>query len=232
MESLMKTQREIAEKYIPVFWMDEKEPFAIDALGYTVFTEDTQSGSFPKRFLSADWRHTKWLIEYAVWFDYDIQHLYELEHVWVYVGEDGKAWKVEGSFHGKFINQVKLDTGEVSLNEDGIPEVYLQPGKHAVVPDPRVIALIPGWQESCNVQAGTDGLLVQDMFRDSLLSEDNEETQARVRSYIKDTYAFEPSMKFQPFRPEASLLATWQELKESIPARIKKELEVIRNSGK
>ncbi len=228
----MKTHLEIAEKYLPVFWMDEKEPFAIDALGYTVFTEDAPSGSFPKRFLTADWDRTKWLVEYAIWFDYDIQHLYELEHVWVYVGKDGKVWKVEGSFHGKFLNQVKLDTGEVSVDGDGIPEVYLQPGKHAIVPDKRVIALIPQWQESCQELAGTDGLLVQDMFRDSLLAEDTEQTQEQVRRYIKDTYAFEPSMEFRPFRPDPSLLMAWQELKDSIPARLKKELSVIRDSVK
>ena len=33
------------------------------------------------------------LIEYAVYMDYDIQHLYELEHMWVAVGEDGTTVK-------------------------------------------------------------------------------------------------------------------------------------------
>ena len=73
---------------------------------------------------------------------------------------------------------------------------------------------------------------MQDMFRDSLLAEDTEQTQEQVRRYIKDTYAFEPSMEFRPFRPDPSLLMAWQELKDSIPARLKKELSVIRDSVK
>lgn len=96
--------REIWEKYKPVIMQDKKEPFQITAAGCTLFRETGQSSSFPKKKIRINKETTDCAIEYAIWYDYDIQHLYELEHVWVYVNHDGSVQKAEASFHGKYLN--------------------------------------------------------------------------------------------------------------------------------
>ena len=224
----MTAERELALKYLPVFMLDEKEPFDMKAVGYTIFRSDLRSDSFPKRVIAADWEKTDCVIEYEIWFDYDIQHLYELEHVWVYVGKDGGVQKAEGSFHGKYLNQVNLDTGKPPLDENGRVCVYLQPGKHAVLSDPRLVRLVPQWQESCGELAGLDGVPLPEMFQDVMAVPD-EAAQEMVHRYIRKKFSFEPSLRFVPFFPETSLpekelLLPWPELKASVPKRLQKEL--------
>lgn len=210
-----------AEVYLPVFMLDKKEPFEIKTIGYTIFEETCRSDSFPKRIIEVG-GDIGYVIEYAIWFDYDIQHLYELEHVWVYVGNDNCVRKVEGSFHGKYLNIANIDTGELMLEQGKHPVVYLQPGKHAVLADARLVKLIPDWLESCQEKAGIDGVVIQDMFASQIVAD--ESLQEKVRSYIKKQFSFIPSMEFEAFRPSSELLCTWDELKKSIPERVKQQL--------
>lgn len=214
----------LAKKYLPIIMVDEKEPFKIQAIGYTVFRNSIRSDSFPKRIIAADWNQVNCVIEYAIWFDYDIQHLYELEHVWIYVGKDGNVRKVEGSFHGKYLNMVNLDTGEPVLNEAGQAIVWMQPGKHALLPDPRLVKVVPEWEESCTVLAGADGLAVPDAFRGWLPPID-EAGQQRICDYIKTQYAFEPSLCFEEMKIDRGIVMPWRELRESIPNRLARELD-------
>lgn len=222
---MLEINMELIKKYVPVVMMDLKEPFEIDAMAYTVFQETKRSSSFPKRMVEIKPEKTAFAIEYAIWYDYDIQHLYELEHVWVYVGHDGAVQKVEASFHGKYLNMVDLETGEANLWEVTHPVVYAQPGKHALVPDKRVIPMIPDWKESCMEKAGLDGVLVQDMFETEIHTD--EELQSLTERYIKEVYGFVPSMEFRPFLLEGDKLMTWEELRESIPGRVNRQIEVI-----
>ena len=50
----MSTEKDLAGRYLPVFMLDEREPFDMKAIGYTVFTENLRSDSFPKRVIGAD----------------------------------------------------------------------------------------------------------------------------------------------------------------------------------
>ena len=54
----MSTEKDLAGRYLPVFMLDEREPFDMKAIGYTVFTENLRSDSFPKRVIGADWERT------------------------------------------------------------------------------------------------------------------------------------------------------------------------------
>jgi hypothetical protein len=225
-EEAMIYDLELVKKYKPVIMMDKEEPFTIDAMGYTLFRETRRSSSFPKRKVEINTSQTAFAIEYAIWYDYDIQHLYELEHLWVYVGHDGAVRKVEASFHGKYLNMIDLETGEPNLWEETHPVVYAQPGKHALVPDQRVIRMIPDWRESCMEKAGMDGVLVQDMFEEEIHTD--EELQKMTERYIKEVYGFVPSMEFRPFLLENDKLMTWEELKVSIPGRVNGQIQVIR----
>lgn len=219
-------EKEVPVKYKPVIMRDKNEPFDIVAAGCTVFRETAQSSSFPKRKVCVERKTTAYVIEYAIWYDYDIQHLYDLEHIWVYVNHDGSVGKVEGSFHGKYLNMVDLEKGEPVLAGKTHPVVYAQPGKHAMVPDPRVVRLIPEWRESCMEEAGSAGVLVQDMFADRICTDD--ELQKMTERYIRERFAFRPAMEFSPVQLEDDMLMTWEELKELIPIRVNGEIEKIK----
>ena len=228
--SIDAQEKAVAETYLPVFMTDRNEPFRIQAIGYTVFHGCRRSDSFPKRIIEMNACTETCVIEYAIWFDYDIQHLYELEHVWVYVDEKGTVSRVEGSFHGKYLNLMDLDTGKPILNAEGRLIVWMQPGKHALLPDPRLVKIVPMWRECCMEFAGAEGLDMPDAFRGwlPLLSEKDDR---KVCEYIRKRYAFEPSLLFEEMRLGEDVLMPWSDLKRSIPDRIAKELRKIGVDG-
>ncbi|WP_159585490.1 HAD family hydrolase [Chelativorans xinjiangense] len=87
----------LARAHMPLLMLDAHEPYPPLAMGYTVFREPGQSPSskFQVRPLGGA------VIEYAVWYDWDIGHMYDLEHVWVYLDGTGKVERVEASRHGR-----------------------------------------------------------------------------------------------------------------------------------
>ena len=79
---------DLARRHAPILLFDAREPFLPSAAGYTVFhTADAASSSFP-RYVRIE-APAVLAIEYALWWDWDIQHLYELEHVWVMLDAAG-----------------------------------------------------------------------------------------------------------------------------------------------
>lgn len=119
---------------------------------------------------------------------------------------------------------VNLDTGEPVLNEAGQAIVWMQPGKHALLPDPRLVKVVPEWEESCTVLAGADGLAVPDAFR-GWLPPIEKAGQHRICDYIKMQYAFEPSLCFEEMKIDKEIVMPWSELRESIPNRLARELD-------
>ncbi len=71
----------LACKYAPIIHYDRAETIPLVSVGYTVFREERRSDSFPKRMVKPDFCGL--VIEYALYWDYDIQHMYDLEHIWV-----------------------------------------------------------------------------------------------------------------------------------------------------
>ena len=109
-------------------------------------------------------------IEYAIWWDWDIGHLYELEHTWTYVGADGRVVFAEASWHGGYSSAVLAD-GSVPLAPGTTthPVVYSQPGKHAFVPMVEgLLEVADKNRESCGARAGTGGLWLTPLFEDVL----------------------------------------------------------------
>jgi hypothetical protein len=212
-----------AEKYAPYLYFDLKEPFYPVLVGVTAFREPARSPSFPRDLLFKDARLER-IIEYAIYLDYDIGHLYELEHVWVYVGRDGSVLDCEASFHGKYLKALLKDRS--NLAEGTHVRLYSQPGKHAFSPLPELFELLPDLYSAASENAGNAGLLVPDMFK-GLFATD-EETDRQVRRVLQ-SYAFAPSMEFAAYRLSADLFVTWEQLFKSIPIRIKNELDRIRN---
>ncbi len=99
----------LAARYAPCLMLDCAEPYRPYALGWTMFRAPGQSLSSKFHIEPAG----AFTLEYAIYYDWDIGHLYDLEHVWLHVGEDGSIVKVEASSHG---GRKLMDAG------DGLPE--------------------------------------------------------------------------------------------------------------
>lgn len=231
------TDRELAEKYLPHLRYDRAEPYSPEAVGYTVYTAgsarragdtcgtDAAPGAGSARravFRSSSCRLQMELepgetvIEYAFYYDFDIQHLYDLEHVFVKVGSENEIIGVLGSFHGKFLNN--LIEGETQFEGTHVI-LYVQPGKHAFMPGPHYFRLFPDRDKCCGEYAGRDGLLIAPMFEGRLFTD--VAFDRSVEKYIRANHAFVPTWEFTA-RDTAlhSLLMPWEELDGLIVKRI------------
>jgi hypothetical protein len=219
-------QHRLAARYAPVIYFDNQEPFLPLAVGYTVFTADADSPSFSRRIelTGAERPAARAAIEYAIWWDWDIQHLYELEHTWSYVGADGSVVFAEASWHGGYAAMLRDDGSVRTVEERGgiHPVVYSEPGKHAFAPAPEVLI---GKQKDrtlggCGPNAGSAGLLVTPLFQGILELRKSPRADALVAAHLK-RHAFVPDFAWtKRFPVTGELLVPWPALFEWIPARV------------
>ncbi len=215
----------LVARYAPILLFDDHEPFLPLAAGYTVFTEDGPSPSMEREILLSPPGRAPAAaaIEYAIWWDWDIHHLYELEHVWIYLDGRGKIVHVEASWHGEYRDiPLRLENGRAVL--------LSEPGKHAFAPDPDWFRK-RAWEyrrvETLAVAAHA-GVLINHMFSGKIRARVFDQTL--VRSYLV-RQAFEPSWKFsQKFTFHPEWLVPWAVLKEWIPQRVNTVLERLENT--
>ena len=204
----------LAARYLPIFHFDQAETIPLRAIGWTVAQKTVRSRSFPKRDIPVS-GETAFTIEYACYWDYDIQHMYDLEHVWVMIGKDGKLIRAEGSFHGKYLNL--WDRGMESIGalppENERVHAFCQPGKHAFLPAGNLFRLVPGWRESCTSEAGGP-VLTGGPFEG--LYQSTKEEDDRSARYIREHLIFQPTLEFTTGGEDAVLLP-WRELEQLIP---------------
>jgi phosphoglycolate phosphatase-like HAD superfamily hydrolase len=218
---------ELAYKFAPVIRFDEAEPFLPLAAGYTIFHGEEQSPSFFRRIARA-WR-PQWTtaIEYAIWWDWDIGHLYELEHVWCYLDESARLVWVEASSHGAYASMLLEDGTIPSIGTH--PVVYSQPGKHAFSPTPHWFEMFrDGVFLETSANAGNQGVLVQEPYARQISK--NAETDASARAWLK-RLAFTPTLKFKrQFHIERAQLVPWATLDAWIPLRVNWWLDHLRTN--
>lgn len=220
--------RKLAERYVPRLRYDRAEPFGLEGTGYTVYRANCVRPADRVRpavikSVSSNLRFSiepgETVIEYAFYYDFDIQHLYDLEHVFVRVDPEGRIGGVLGSFHGKFLNN--LLEGETEFEGTHVI-LYVQPGKHAFIHKPHYFHLFPDRDKCCREYAGQDGLLIAPMFEDRISTDEVFDTQ--VKRYIQENYAFTPVWEFSeeyPRLPKAEeKLMPWEELDGLIVRRI------------
>ncbi len=221
--------RALAARYAPVLRFDVREPFLPLAVGYTIFRETGESPSFRQGrkidLAPPDGPRAAFAIEYAIWWDWDIGHLYELEHIWVYVGADGRVARVEASWHGDFhlLNLLNL----LMDKDDEHPSIYSEPGKHAFAPT-------PDWfkerrqefkRSETSDLAGVGGVLLAKYI----------EKQVRptpLKTRLVHTYlaqrAFEPSWDFSlTFPITEEMLVPWEALRDWMPGRVNAILDQL-----
>jgi HAD superfamily hydrolase (TIGR01549 family) len=159
------------------------------------------------------------VIEYALWTDWDIQHLYELEHVWSYVDDQGRLIFAEASWHGRY---GALTQGGHLSAEGERPVAYSQPGKHAMYATPELFGgfdvLRSDVARTAALEAGSSGLLVGRPIAGRI--EKNRRRDALVNAYLR-RHAFEPTFEFtRRWDALSAPFCTCEELIEAIPSRL------------
>lgn len=216
----------LAARYAPIVMADEREPFSVVAVGYTIFGSEGESPSFlPRR--QVEWTAVGYpanhAVEYALWWDWDIGHLYELEHAWTFIGPTGDVVAVEASWHGMF---GQLEAGGRPVVEGTHPVLLAQPGKHAMAAELVPFEEIREWAEKeTGPDAGKDGILENELFSGALRKTPANDN--RVKDYLAKR-AFTPAWSFtrrMEIAPE--ILIPWETLRGWIPARVAWCLEQI-----
>jgi hypothetical protein len=205
---------DIAERYAPILYFDRLEPFLPVRVGVSVLREAGPSPSFRRPFPFSDER-LDCIVEYAIYWDFDIQHLYELEHVWVYVARDGSVLDAEASFHGKYFRGLLKDRSNL---EDTHVVLYSQPGKHAFSPMVELFDLIPDLHSCTDEGAGAAGLIITSPFAGAY--ETGEHIDRLVRAYLQQ-FRFRPSMVFERYDMPKELFVPWETLRQEVPERIR-----------
>lgn len=210
----------LAARYAPILLFDAREPFLPSAAGYTIFYADAPSPSFPRHVeLAPEGRPAAaCAIEYAIWWDWDINHLYELEHIWVFLDAAGRVVWAEASWHGGMFPAVD-QRGAPPIDGDRVV-LYAEPGKHAFAPTParlldrRAITLA-----SCGRYAGVGGVLVTRLF-EGVIDSKTPLADRLVHTFLEQ-HAFEPGYEFsRRFALSTDLLVPWEALRAYIPARV------------
>jgi hypothetical protein len=212
-------ERALAARYVPILRFDANEPFLPLAAGYTIFRADGRSPSMQRQVALAapDRPPAALAIEYAIWWDWDIGHLYELEHVWVYLDEQGRVVGCEASWHGRYNNMAQPDG--IALEGDHVI-VYSEPGKHAFAADPAGFAerRRPHRRNDSRELAGLGGVLAQAMYGGKIARTPLSDTL--VRTYLAQ-HAFDPAWEFsRVFAFEVRQLVPWPALFDWIPRRV------------
>jgi hypothetical protein len=213
---------ELIKNYSPHIYFDKEEPFFPVRIGVTVFDAPGKSLSFPRAFEFAD-DCIQYVIEYAIYWDYDIQHLYELEHVWMFIGQQGEVIDCEASFHGRYLKGLLRDKRNL-VNTTHV-KLYSQPGKHAFSPLIELFELLPDLETSTYARAGTAGLIITDVFEGIYFT--STEKNELVYNYLQQ-FKFKPSMEFVEYDIPEELYVPWNKLFHEIPLRIEKRLAEMR----
>lgn len=215
---------DLARRLAPVIRFGANEPFLPSRVGATVITAPGRSPSAPLDLVFEP--GVVRIVEYAIWWDWDIQHLYELEHVWIKLDAAGAIVGVDASAHGGLFPMLR-PVGSLPI-EDGRVVLYAEPGKHAFHAAPEtILALADENRVACRELAGIGGILLNAMFRDALGAVSREDHRA-VRRYL-ECRAFVPAYTFsQRFDLSAVEFVSWPDLAAWIPGRVLSVLGEVR----
>ena len=212
-------ERALAARYTPRLLFDTREPFLPLAAGYTIFHHDAPSPSFPRSIeLTPPGQPPAALaIEYAIWWDWDIEHLYELEYAWVFVDDQGQVVRGEASWHGGYHDMAQ--NGHLHLAGDHMV-IYSEPGKHDFAP---TIAWFQKRRQQqkrpqSSVHAGQGGVWVTPLFEGKIKRTPWDNTL--VHTYL-ERLAFDPSWDYsRQYAFSPTDLVPWPALEAWIPGRV------------
>ena len=212
---LSPADAERARRLAPVIRFSANEPFLPSHLGVSILTAARRSPSCAHQVTFEP--GVARVVEYAVWWDWDIGHLYDLEHVWIKLDAQDQILAVEASAHGAFATMSGPD-GALPL-EDRRVTLYAEPGKHAF--HARAETMLArrrelGW--ACAELAGQGDILINDMF--AHLFDFTPAQHRAVRRHL-ELQAFTPAFSFTQMVDTAGIeIVSWPELHGHIARRV------------
>ena len=215
----------LAARHAPRIRLDSRDPFPPDAVGITVFREDAPSPSFPRQIALPAGATAA--IEYAIWWDWDIQHLYELEHTWLYLDADERLIAADASWHGKW-DPMRTEDGALPLTDDGHLCLLSEPGKHAFAATPaRLQERRPHTDMSCGQRAGAMGLHVTPLFETQLRPARTPDANQLIHTWL-ERHRFAPSYEFtREFALDKAPFVPWTVMATWIPRRVNSWVEYL-----
>ncbi len=217
----------VARRNAPVIRCDDLEPFSPQAVGYSIHERDGPAASFthPVRLRGA----TR-AVEYAIWWDWDIQHLCEMEHVWVYLDGNSQPVRVESSTQG-CVGEMWREGRCLPLNSDRVT-LFCGPGKHAFAASPeRLCSNCAAISKYCSDGAGANGMRVPNL-PGGIIDEPTVYDRHLARNFLKNQ-SFFPSFSFgKVFDLRNVPIMPWNELRASIPGRVRAEFARLREQAK
>lgn len=216
----------LAWDHMPLLRFDRQEPFAPPVLGYSIHRTAVKSPS--SKFLLDPAGGT--LIEYAVWYDWDIAHLYDLEHVWVQLDADNRVQCVEASHHGE--KRAMTLNGPLPAMQGRRAVLFAEPGKHAHWADAANMVAKAGRRiaEACGPKAGKEGIHLGNPFYNARTYRVTDIDIATARAKLSSD-AFRPDFDFADPGGDARLrLLEWGALAQWIPARVTWLMQTLRPS--
>ncbi len=219
--------KKIAEKYLPQILFCENEPFYPISIGYEIFQSTAYSNTFarPKKIsINGD---VSFCVEYQIYWHYDITHMFDLEHIWIYVDKDGAVIDAECSFHG-YCNKALL-ADKSNLVDNNTVKLFSQPGKHAFASIKENFEM---WTEFANATT-------LDVGKDGFSSNFYDNGKYKITPYIDklvcehmEQYKFTPSTNYVVYDLSQTPLMTWDELLASFNGMVDEILDEIINSKK
>ncbi|WP_332687082.1 HAD family hydrolase [Devosia sp.] len=208
------SDRDLADRHRPVLRFDRREPYLPVRIGYTVFREPGQS---PSSKFAVEPRGGV-TIEYAIYYDWDIGHLYDLEHVWVHLDAHGAVAVVEASAHGR--REPMMRKAGLPLMEGVRPILFAEPGKHAHWADPEAMRTEAGerLRACCDGLAGHEAVHRGNLFHEAgaYSALPHQDRLARLKMQGD---RFEPSFEFSTPDTDAALVP-WDDLAQFVPQRV------------
>ena len=221
---LTDDDRDLAIALAPVIRLAANEPFLPSRVGVTVLTEAQQSPSAELEISFGP--GVARVIEYAVWWDWDIQHLYELEHVWLKLDAANRVIAVAASAHGSLFEMWRHD-GSLPI-EDGRVTLYAEPGKHAFHASPAsILERRQMLEAACGPMTSDGHVLINEMFAAPFAGITAADHRA-VRRHLQGK-AFLPSFAFtQAFEVATIEFLSWPALHQYITKRVPEVLASVR----
>lgn len=215
----------LARRHAPVIRFAENEPFLPSRAGISILHEPGPSPSAPHQIFFEE--GVARVIEYAIWWDWDIQHLYELEHVWVKLDAAGNLAGVDASRHGK-LHAMRRPDGSLPV-EEGRVTLFCEPGKHAFhAAQAPLLELKQNLIRQNGPLAGAGTILVNHMFRDQFPDFTREDHRA-VKRHLQDR-AYLPSLRFTQLFDVAGIeFLSWPGQHAYISRRVPEVLASVRN---
>lgn len=219
------TAEQLAAQFAPIIHFDDNEPFRPVKVGFSVLGRDDVSPSSPHQ---PTWSpRTATVIEYAIWSDWDIGHIFELEHVWVFVDTDGLVERVDGSQHGTSA-EITNAVGDLPIRSGRI-QLFAEPGKHAIAGAPTAFRATRAQMETnCNEGAGSDRFEVPELFAAQIKLTPYD--RFLTRQYLQQ-HRFVPSGTFGQIVDLRDVeCMAWPRLAAEIPDRVSRILADLRRS--